>query len=164
MKLTKLTDQSIRDLPLEEHKDKAEVVYFDDEVKRFGLRIRSTKRTWIIQYRRDGVSKKLTIGDAAVIPVARALDAAKKRLAEVTLGGDPQEASNQRGKRRLSQSRPSSRHTSITKRPTRGSAAGRYAPGRTGRSSAISANTGSRCTACPCTRSAGWTSRVPLAT
>jgi integrase len=92
MKLTKLTDQSIRDLPLEEHKDKAEVVYFDDEVKRFGLRIRSTKRTWIIQYRRDGVSKKLTIGDAAVIPVAKALDAAKKRLAEVTLGGDPQDA------------------------------------------------------------------------
>jgi integrase len=34
----------------------------------------------------------LTIGDAAAIPVAKARDAAKKRLAEVTLGGDPQDA------------------------------------------------------------------------
>ena len=87
-----LTDKSIRGLPLEGDKGKPEVVYFDDDVKRFGLRIRSTKRTWIIQYRRDGVSKKLTIGDAAVIPAAKARDTAKRRLAEVMLGGDPQDA------------------------------------------------------------------------
>ena len=89
----KLTDQSIRGLPLAADKAKSEVVYFDDELERFGLRIRSTKRAWIIQYRRpDGLSKKLTIGDAAAVPVAKAREAAKKRLAEVTLGGDPQDA------------------------------------------------------------------------
>jgi hypothetical protein len=87
-----LTDKSIRDLPLEVDKGKPEVVYFDDDLERFGLRIRSTKRTWIIQYRWNGVSQKFTIGDAAVIPVAKARDAAKRRLAEVALGGDPQDA------------------------------------------------------------------------
>jgi integrase len=89
----KLTDQSIRRLPLETDRHKSEVVYFDDELERFGLRIRSTKRTWIVQYRRpDGTSKKLTIGDAAAVAVGKAREAAKKRLAEVTLGGDPQDA------------------------------------------------------------------------
>jgi integrase len=89
----KLTDQGIRRLPLQADKAKSEVVYFDDDLRRFGLRIRDSKRTWIIQYRRpDGKSKKLTLGDAAVVTVARARAAAKLKLAEVTLGGDPQDA------------------------------------------------------------------------
>jgi integrase len=86
----KLTKDTIRDL--EAPAGKSEVIYFDDELERFGLRIRSGgKRTWIVQYRRrNGKSTKSTIGDASTLDVDRARKEAKKRLAQHTLGGDPQ--------------------------------------------------------------------------
>jgi integrase len=56
----------------------------------FGLRVRDTgARSWIYQYKLGGKTRRLVIGHAAAIKVARAREIAGELHAKVRLGGDP---------------------------------------------------------------------------
>ena len=68
----------------------SELLVWDDDVRGFGIRIRPTKRTWIIQYRVGTKQRRLTLADVDKLDAAKARKAAKDRLAAVQLGGDPQ--------------------------------------------------------------------------
>jgi integrase len=73
---------------------KTDVIFFDDELAGFGLRLRTSgdrvRRSWIAQYRSHGRTRRLNIGAAEKLSAAEARKQAKKELAKVALGGDPQ--------------------------------------------------------------------------
>jgi integrase len=85
----KLTKAAVSRLALPS--GKSDAIYFDDEVRGFGIRLRSGgKRTWIAQYKFGGKQRRITLGDVHKLDADKARAAAKDRLAQVTLGGDPQ--------------------------------------------------------------------------
>jgi Arm DNA-binding domain len=73
---------------------KAEQFHWDDELRGFGFRLRQRggrlHRTWIVQYRASGRTRRATLGAAEVLLAPEARAAARKLLAGVALGGDPQ--------------------------------------------------------------------------
>ena len=75
-------------------------VTWDTDIPGFGLRLRSgagrVRRTFIVQYRAAGRSRRLLIGSADVLSADQARAAAKKALAQVALGFDPQAAKVER--------------------------------------------------------------------
>jgi integrase len=87
---------------------KPEEFYWDDQLDRFGLRLRRAAsdrvlRSWIVQYRRAGASRRMTIGSADVLSAEQARTAARKVLAKVDLGEDPaSHRSERRDKDKLS--------------------------------------------------------------
>ena len=86
MKLDSRTIAGLRQPPA----GKIDVVYFDDDLPGFGLRLRASgKRTWIVQYRVAGLSRRLTIGGADVLNVTEARKRARKALAQALTGSDP---------------------------------------------------------------------------
>jgi hypothetical protein len=87
-----LTKQIVAQLPLAEDRARPDKIYFDDAMPGFGLRFRKGgNATWLIQYRNEvGQTRRLKIGELARLDPDKARAAAKKRFAEVTLGGDPQ--------------------------------------------------------------------------
>jgi hypothetical protein len=85
----KLTKKNIPTLELPE--GKTDVIFFDDDDPRFGLRIRAGgKRTWIVQYRVGRQQRRVTLGAVNALDPEKARKAARDRLAQVTLEGDPQ--------------------------------------------------------------------------
>jgi integrase len=65
-------------------------IIFDDIVPGFGLRLRhSGASAWVFQYKLGRKTRRLTIGSAAAIKVARAREIASELHARVRLGGDP---------------------------------------------------------------------------
>jgi integrase len=72
---------------------KADAIFFDNELPGFGLRLRAGgHRSWIAQYRAHGRTRRLTIGSVEKLTPIDARKAAKKVLAKVELGQDPQGA------------------------------------------------------------------------
>jgi len=73
---------------------KAEQFFWDEELRGFGLRLRlrgnRLHRTWIAQYRSAGRTRRPTLGLVETVLPAEARAAARKVLANVALGGDPQ--------------------------------------------------------------------------
>jgi integrase len=74
--------------------DKRDVIHFDDDLVGFGHRLRLTGdgrvlRSWIVQYRHQGRSRRVLLGAADVLSAKQAREAAKQVLAKVTLGQDP---------------------------------------------------------------------------
>jgi integrase len=72
-----------------------DVIHFDDSLPGFGYRLRAgaggkVHRSWIAQYRRAGRTRRLLLGSAAVLTAEQARTQAKKALAKVALGEDPQ--------------------------------------------------------------------------
>ena len=80
---------------------KPDHIEWDDELKGFGLRIRQGKggarRSYIVQYKVGALNRRMVIGDADKIDPKQARAAAKKELAKVELGEDPQ--GEKKGKR-----------------------------------------------------------------
>jgi integrase len=74
-------------------KGKSDVIYFDDELPGFGVRFCATggrvRRSFVLQYRVHGRSRRIKIGGEA-LTLMQAREAAKKLRAKVELGGDPQ--------------------------------------------------------------------------
>ena len=75
--------------------DKSDQIFFDDQLPGFGYRLRrgaggKVNKSWIAQYRRVG-TRRVLIGNAQVISAEAARAAAKKILAAVALGQDPQQ-------------------------------------------------------------------------
>ena len=75
---------------------KRDLIVFDEELPGFGLRLRASgdrvRRSWIAQYRAAGRTRRVLIGSAEKVAPPDARKAARKVLAEVALGGDPQGA------------------------------------------------------------------------
>jgi hypothetical protein len=68
---------------------KADAIFFDDQLKGFGLRLRAGgRRSWIIQYEKGGYSRRVTLGNAALIKPAQARYLADQQLSKVKLGVD----------------------------------------------------------------------------
>jgi hypothetical protein len=84
----KLTSASVADLRLPD--GKTDDIVWDTEVPGFGVRLRPGKATWIIQYRVGVKQRRHTLGDVKTVNGDKARKAAKDRLAQVRLGGDPQ--------------------------------------------------------------------------
>src|SRR6516164_926591 len=72
---------------------KVDLIHFDDDLPGFGIRLRGgdrVRRTWIAQYRAHGRTRRMKIGAAEKLSPEEARRAAKKVLASVELGNDPQ--------------------------------------------------------------------------
>jgi len=86
MKLTKANISGIELPP-----GKTERIVFDEELPGFGIRLRAGgKRVWVVQYRIGAKQRRKTIGTTATLDPDDAREQAKRELAAVTLGGDPQ--------------------------------------------------------------------------
>jgi integrase len=87
----KLTKANIRTLAVPDGKE--EEVYWDSEIRGFGLRVReSNSRTLVFQYFRQGPGNKtpkIKIGEVGAIEIDEARAIAKKYHARVQLGEDP---------------------------------------------------------------------------
>jgi integrase len=88
----KLDAKTIASLALDGKRD---VIHFDSELKGFGYRLRlgadgKVLKSWIAQYRRAGSSRRLWLGAGELLTAEQARGMAKKALATVALGGDPQ--------------------------------------------------------------------------
>jgi integrase len=84
----KLTTKLIAGAPLP--KGKSDVIYFDDDMPGFGLRLRgSGVRTFVFQYRMGRATRRLTLGSATAATLAMARKRAVELQAKVRLGGDP---------------------------------------------------------------------------
>jgi integrase len=85
----KFTKASVERLKLPE--GKSEVIYFDDGLAGFGVRIRAGgKRTWIAQYRLGAKQRRMTLGTLDTLDEAEARRRARTALSKVHLGNDPQ--------------------------------------------------------------------------
>lgn len=88
-KLTKRTVDSIRAT------DK-EAFVWDDEIPGFGLRVQpSGRKSYLVQYRAKGRTRRLTIGVHGVLTPEAARTHGRKLLASVIEGGDPSEERRQ---------------------------------------------------------------------
>jgi integrase len=65
-------------------------IEWDEALPGFGVRINPTGKVWVVQYRAGGKSRRETIGRVDTIPLNIARETAKKTLARVKLGSDPQ--------------------------------------------------------------------------
>jgi integrase len=87
----KLDSKAIAKLALPPDQD--EQFYWDTDLSGFGLRMRKGGHwTFVAQYRNRGRTRRLVVGDAKKVDATQARKAARKILAEVELGGDPQGA------------------------------------------------------------------------
>src|SRR5262245_19389083 len=69
---------------------KSDVIFWDDELPRFGLRVRAGGgRVWIVQYRTDSGQRREKIGTVPALDADAARRKAKQTLAKVQLGHDP---------------------------------------------------------------------------
>src|SRR5262245_2854600 len=89
----KLDPKTISTLALP--KGGADEICWDSELEGFGLRLRRRTdggllRNWVTQYRASGHTRRITIGSADKITPMQARAAARKLLARVELGHDPQ--------------------------------------------------------------------------
>jgi len=65
---------------------------WDDEIKGFGLRVfKSGVKSYLIQYRSDGRTRRLTVGGHGTITADEARKEAKRLLSDVAFGGNPSE-------------------------------------------------------------------------
>jgi integrase len=94
----KLNAKTIAALTLDGKRD---AIFFDDTLKGFGYRLREgadgrVLKSWIVQYRRAGASRRMLLGDANVLNAEAARAKAKKALGDVWKDIDPQAAKVER--------------------------------------------------------------------
>jgi len=86
----KLTDKLVTALALPDDKD--DVIHWDGDLKRLGYRLRrsggNVLRSWVVRYRVGARQRRMTLD--AVLSAEQARAAARKILARVELGEDPQ--------------------------------------------------------------------------
>jgi integrase len=69
---------------------KSETFAWDATLAGFGLRLQGRRRTYIVQYRASGRTRRVTLGTTERLTLAQARDGARKILARAALGEDPQ--------------------------------------------------------------------------
>lgn len=68
-------------------------LYFDDELARFAVRVMATGvKSYVVQYRSDGRTRRFTFGKVGVLTPEEARDQARQLLAAVDRGEDPAQA------------------------------------------------------------------------
>jgi integrase len=72
-------------------KNQRELFAWDSELAGFGLRLQGQRRTYVAQYRAKGRTRRVTIGTTERLTPAQAREGARKVLARVSLGDDPQD-------------------------------------------------------------------------
>ena len=82
----KLTKSAVDSLP---YKKQGQILYFDSNLKGFGLRVSQTTKSYIVQYDVGGRSRRVTIGRHGVFTAEEARRRAKELLAEMAQGVDP---------------------------------------------------------------------------
>src|SRR5580700_6634559 len=101
----RLTDRTVAGLALAA--GKGDRIHFDADLAGFGYRLRRGAggrmlRSWVVQYRYAGIVRRYLIGPAEAVGAERARAAARKLLARIALGEDPQGArDDRRGRDRL---------------------------------------------------------------
>ena len=100
MKLTgKLDAKTVAALRLDGKDDET---FWDGEMEGFGLRLRRNRKsgkvkgTWMVQYRRAGTTRKIPLGEKAIVSPQAARKEAERILAAVKLGHDPQAQRSER--------------------------------------------------------------------
>ena len=83
--MAKLTAQSVRDLPLTK---KGQKLFYDETLPGFGVRVGSTRKTYIVDSRVKGRSRRITLGRVDTMTYSDAKKAAVKALAEMAEGKD----------------------------------------------------------------------------
>jgi integrase len=74
---------------------KQDAIFFDETMPGFGYRLRLSHdgqrvlRSWVVQYKRAGATRRMLLGSAEVLSAEAARTAAKKVLGRVALGEDP---------------------------------------------------------------------------
>src|SRR5262249_54318849 len=68
-----------------------ELFAWDSELAGFGLRLQGQRRTYIAQYRAKGHTRRATLGTTERLTPTQAREGARKLLAGVSLGEDPQD-------------------------------------------------------------------------
>ena len=71
--------------------DHGQVIYRDDELIGFGLRVTRGSMSYIVECRVNGINRRITIGPHSRFDPDTAREEAKKLLATMTLGRDPRE-------------------------------------------------------------------------
>jgi integrase len=88
----KITQAAVAGLTLADGKNDS--IHFDDSLPGFGLRLRRSGdkvlRSWVAQYKRAGATRRILLGSTDILSAEKARAAARKVLAEVALGQDPQ--------------------------------------------------------------------------
>lgn len=88
--VTRLSRTSVLKLALQP--GQGERIWWDEELKGFGYRLRPNRGTWVIRPPRlGGKSSLVTIGSANAVDIAEARKAAQKQLAQAALGEHPRE-------------------------------------------------------------------------
>ena len=84
----KFTKASVEGLKLPE--GKSEIIFFDDDLAGFGVRIRvGGKRTWVAQYRLGTKQRRMTLGTLDALDEADARKRARTAFSKAHLGHDP---------------------------------------------------------------------------
>jgi integrase len=84
----KLTQSSIARLTLSG--GKTDEIFFDDELPRFGIRLREGgSRKYVLHYRQAGIQRRHTIGSTATLTLQEARQRARKILVAIEDGRDP---------------------------------------------------------------------------
>src|SRR5262245_15306852 len=84
----KLTQTGIAKLRLSS--GKTDEIFFDDDLPRFGVRLREGgSRKYVVHYRQAGIQRRHTIGSTATMTLEEARKRARKILVAVDDGKDP---------------------------------------------------------------------------
>jgi integrase len=84
---TKLTKKIVDELPMP---TKGQCFYWDKNLSGFGLRVTPSKKTYIVQARLEGKTRRITIGSTHLIAADKAREKALTLLAQLSQGKDPQ--------------------------------------------------------------------------
>src|SRR5262245_36881621 len=69
---------------------KADEIFFDDDLPRFGVRLREGgSRKYVVQYRQGGIARRYTIGSVATLSLEEARKRARKVLVAIDDGRNP---------------------------------------------------------------------------
>jgi integrase len=86
----KFTDKTVTQSKPELPEGKTDHIFFDDDDRGFGLRVRDTgSKIFIYQYSRNNKTRRMTIGVWPTMSPAQAREQVRKLSAERRLGGDP---------------------------------------------------------------------------
>src|SRR5690349_10934525 len=68
----------------------SEAFVWDGELAGFGVRLQRQRRTYVVQYRANGRTRRVTLGTAERLTPTQARAGARRILARAALGDDPQ--------------------------------------------------------------------------
>jgi integrase len=84
--MPKLTNKFVSSVP---HPDKGQIIFRDDRLPGFGLRVTPGSKTYVVEARLNGVARRISIGKVGVLTAATARKKARRMQAMMATGKDP---------------------------------------------------------------------------